>query len=502
MEFQFKSRNRRTQSFKIYCAFGIMSLFTGLSACKKAVEIDSPVTQITAATLYSNNTSAAAVMTGIYSNMIARQTGLSSGNASIGYYQGAAADELTNYNATDVALSQFYTNSLSSSAGGSSSNYYWPELYNEIHVANAVIDGLATHTGVTPAMKQQLTGEALFMRAFLHFYAVNLYGDVPLVTTTNYLVNNAIKRSPVNVVYQQIIQDLKDAQNDLSDNFVSASGLTTTHRVRPNKGAAMALLARVYLYYGNLTGDASNYTNAAAEASNVISNSQYNLVSDLNNVFLANSTETIWQLEPNTPGFNTFDGYAYVLTSPPGPAPFEATLSNSLVKTFEPGDKRYTKWVGTYTPDNVTFYYYPNKYKIGGYNPGIAVTEYTMALRLAEQYLIRAEAEVHGAGNGIAGANTDLNTIRNRAGLANYSGPADQNSVLAAILHERQVELFTEWGHRWFDLKRTGNINSVMGSPGNECAAKGGTWNANWALLPLPLPELQINSNLTQNPGY
>jgi hypothetical protein len=97
----------------------------------------------------------------------------------------------------------------------------------------------------------------------------------------------------------------------------------------------------------------------------------------------------------------------------------------------------------------------------------------------------------------------DLNTIRVKAGLSQYSGGTDQSSVLSAIYHERQVELFCECGNRWYDLKRTGNINSVMGSPGNVCLAKGGNgWNADWALNPIPLSQLLVNQSLVQNPGY
>jgi hypothetical protein len=116
-----------------------------------------------------------------------------------------------------------------------------------------------------------------------------------------------------------------------------------------------------------------------------------------------------------------------------------------------------------------------------------------MFLRLGEQYLIRAEAEAHLNDN--TNAIKDLNIIRNRAGLANYAGATDQTSVLTAIMHERQVELFCEWGNRWFDLKRTGTIDAVLG------AEKPG-WQPYIALYPVPLTEIQSNPFLIQNPGY
>jgi hypothetical protein len=293
-------------------------------------------------------------------------------------------------------------------------------------------------------------------------------------------------------VYQQIIKDLKDAQSNLSNNYQDQAGLVTGEKIRPNKGAATALLARAYLYTGK-------WDSAVAQATAVINNTtNYNLNTDLNSVFLANSSEAIWQLKPSAPGYNTYDGYNFILTSRPGTGRFRVALSSNLVSTFEPGDNRFTKWVKTYTASAVT-YYYPYKYKIGVVNTSLPVTEYVMILRLAEQYLIRAEARAQSGD--IPGAQSDLNMIRNRAGLANTTAN-DQASLLAAIQHERQVEFFTEWGHRWFDLKRTANLNAVMGSPGNVCSGKGGTWSPDWALLPLPLLEILINQNLKQNAGY
>jgi hypothetical protein len=170
-------------------------------------------------------------------------------------------------------------------------------------------------------------------------------------------------------------------------------------------------------------------------------------------------------------------------------------MSPFLYNAFEPNDRRFSEWVGVDSSTG-TSYFFPYKYKqaITG-NP---VTEYTMVFRLAEQVLIRAEAEAEL--NDLADAALDLNAIRNRAGLPNTTA-ANQAQLLAAILQERKIELFTEWGHRWLDLKRTGNIDQVMGS-GGVTAAKGGSWNSDWALFPIPLAELQRDPNLSQNSGY
>jgi hypothetical protein len=93
------------------------------------------------------------------------------------------------------------------------------------------------------------------------------------------------------------------------------------------------------------------------------------------------------------------------------------------------------------------------------------------------------------------GAVSDLNIIRKRSGLANTTAN-DQVSILNAILHERQVELFCEWGHRWYDLKRTNKADGLLG------IAKAPNWQATDALFPIPFTELSLNTSLTQNPGY
>jgi hypothetical protein len=139
-------------------------------------------------------------------------------------------------------------------------------------------------------------------------------------------------------------------------------------------------------------------------------------------------------------------------------------------------------------------YDYADKYKIGLVNE--ATAEYDVVLRLGEQYLIRAEARAEE--NNLTGSAADLNFIRTRAGLPNTTATS-QAALLAAILHERQVELFTEWGHRWFDLKRTGNLNAVMGA---VTPIKGGTWTASGALYPIPQSEITLDPKLTQNEGY
>ena len=119
--------------------------------------------------------------------------------------------------------------------------------------------------------------------------------------------------------------------------------------------------------------------------------------------------------------------------------------------------------------------------------------------RLGEIYLIRAEARAQqGNSTGAGSAASDLNTVRARATLPPTTA-VTQADMLAAIAHERRVELFCENGNRFFDLRRTGNLDAVM----NVLAPlKGGSWASNKEWWPIPLSDIQNDINLTQTPGF
>jgi starch-binding outer membrane protein, SusD/RagB family len=441
--------------------------------CKKFVEVGPPITQITSSTVYTNDETAQSAILGIYSKMINGSNGpFSGGNFSISVLSGLSSDELVNYS-TSIDQIGFYTNSLVPTNSIVLGNL-WTPIYEYIYYANSVIEGLDNSSGISPSMKLQLMGEAQFIRAFCNFYLVNLFGEVPLITMTNYSTNNAAFRAPISDIYNQIETDLKSAIALLPIDY----SVYNEERVRPNKWAACALLARVYLY-------TDDWKNAEIQTDSVINNtSLYNLDS-LNYVFLKNSSETIWQLEPNAPGENTWEGSTFILAG----VPHSVSMSNQIISAFEPNDNRMSAWVGNVTVNGNT-YYYPYKYKVQSGSP---VSEYSMILRLGEQYLIRAEARTQL--NELNGASEDLNIIRARAGLG--SSPAvTQADLLTAIIHERQVELFTEWGHRWLDTKRSNLADSIF-SP-----LKSPDWKSTAVLYPIPESEILVDPNLTQNAGY
>jgi starch-binding outer membrane protein, SusD/RagB family len=248
-----------------------------------------------------------------------------------------------------------------------------------------------------------------------------------------------------------------------------------------------ALLARVYLYK-------KNWSKAEAEATAVIGSGMYTLPADPATVFLKNSQEAIWQLFPVNPGLNTLEGNQLLpspISNPSFPPPPTYYITDTLLRSFETGDKRKTSWTGLRIyPNGGNSYYYPTKYKV---RTGGTLTEYYVVFRLAEQFLIRAEARAQQ--NLLAEAILDIDTVRHRAGLPGTMA-ASQTELLSAIEHERQIELFAEWGHRWYDLIRTDRATTILGT------LKPATWQATDTLWPIPILQIRLNPRLTQNPGY
>jgi hypothetical protein len=272
----------------------------------------------------------------------------------------------------------------------------------------------------------------------------------------------------------------------------------TTNRLRPNLAAVQALQSRVYLYQ-------KNYVEAESSATEVLTQPGYAL-SGLETAFLKNSTETIWGLQPVELGLNTRLALLFLIPEATGPnESYPVYASESLLNSFESGDARKTKWLGMRTSGGED-YYYIKKYNRAIIPESKVIDEYTIVLRVAELYLIRAEAR-NEQGNS-AGAVEDLNAIRQRSrstdGTVVNPLPALETTLTSLqlrpiILHERRVELFTEWGHRWFDLGRSGTIDDVMVE---EEETKGGTWASHKIYYPIPRDEIKVNTAITQTPGY
>jgi len=468
------------------CLILILWLFGGVG-CGQFLDVVAPGSKIEASKIYEDNITAMMALYSIYGSMFNQ----GASPAKLARYTGLCGDELKlTWGPDDEGL---YWNNISTGNGYGTD--LWNTGYLYIRDANDVYWGCAGSERLDPVIKKQLMAEALFIRAYWFFYLTNLYGDIPLPITTDVQTNALLSRTLQRDVYQQIASDLLTAQENLGDNYIGSDSKTiSSERGRPNKAAATALLARVYLYMGR-------YEEAAQQASAIISmNEMYALV-PLEQVFLKNSKEAIWQLMPGTPNImqiNTTEGNEFIINIPPKYKTQQA-LSNSFMNAFEQNDQRKKSWIGSFVDRSISpavTYYFPYKYKV---RLGEDLKEYSMIFRLSEMYLIRAECRAQL--EDLSGALADLNTIRRRAGLpAKLNNSLDKYRLLNAILQERQVELFTEQGHRWFDLKRTGTVDAVMAI---ETPAKGGgMWNATKRLWPIPKEEIIQAPNLYQNPGY
>ncbi len=449
----------------IYFVTPLFALY--LSACSNFVQVVIPPNQLDAAAVFNDEAAANAAFAGIYGNMV---TGALSANVQIA--TALAADELDNMQ-NDEANNQFWYNSILVDNGNLQT--FWRALYDYIYDANMAIAGLEASTGLSQNVKEQLLGEAKFIRAFCYFYLVNLWGDVPLVLTTDYQVNQSLSRASLTTIYEQIFLDLNEAKSLLKPDY------PTTERVRPNTFAASAFLARVYLYR-------EQWGEAEQEANSVINNTSYQ-IGQPNDIFLKGSQETIWQLM----SFYDYTNIGQQFVPWSTTARPSKTVSDFLLDAFSQTDQRKITWFN-YNVVNGENLYYTYKYKLGLLST--TKNEYLIVFRLAEQYLIRAEARAHlnnitGIGSGLE----DLNTVHLRSNAEPIS-ISSQAELLAAIEKERQLELFSEWGHRWLDLKRTQRADAVLG------ALKGETWQSTDVFWPIPFAELEANPFLEQNDGY
>jgi len=447
-------------------------------SCKKFVQIDPAPDMISADAVFTSDKTALSAVNGVYLAM--REAGRFITNGGLSIYCGLAADDIRNLN-SNPNYDPFYTNNLLPTFTVMQ-NAFWATAYRNIYRTNAIIEGIDKSTLMSDSVKKQLKGEMKVVRALYYFYMANLFGDVPLVITTDYEKNASLPRTTVTEIYEQIVSDLTDAKDLLKTTYPSAN------RVRPNRYTATALLARVYLYM-------KDWANAEAQASIVIDNiSTYKLATPTQNgahmrtIFLIASNETIWQIAPSNESLNTDEGAVFV---PSGSSPSFAATTN-LLNTFDSGDLRKTRWLRPYGSTYVP-------YKDTLRTATTPIGEYNIVLRIAEQYLIRAEAKAQR--NNLSGAQADLNAIRVRSGLSPNNPPSTQTLMLSAVEKERQVELFAEWGHRWLDLKRTGRIGDVLG-PIKGLTSGVPNFEMHDALFPIPQTELDRNPFLTQNPGY
>ena len=395
----------------------------------------------------------------------------------------SSLQSLSYYGRTYLIFSDLAADNLTHPADATSSDYaevdnngilpensavsgIWASIYDGINVANNVIDKVPGMADMTDEEKNEALGELYFLRALNHFNLMNYFGPIIIKTEPTVGVSNLdAGREPVEKVYAQIIEDLTFA----GDHLKASSSV----KIRASKYAAIALLARVYLYKGD-------YDLAVEKANDVILNGGYTLLDNYGDIFADDqSEESIFEVDFTELDRNRIAEYNFPKSLN---GRREVAPDPSLLGAYEAGDERKTYSIA-YDGSNA----YANKY-----NDLSKGADNVIILRLAEMYMIRAEAEARKSGGNLTSVKSDLNLIRSRAGLQPTSAGTAAD-LLTAIEAERRVEFAFE-GHRWFDLVRTGRAMDLIPT----------VTNVNKTLFPIPSGELLTNKSpdMTQNPGY
>ncbi|NII27779.1 RagB/SusD family nutrient uptake outer membrane protein [Pseudoflavitalea sp. X16] len=468
---------------KTFLFIPVISLLVTITGCKKFVEVKDPDFVVVRSRVFNSDEAAMAARAGMYASMA---QGVSITNGQGTKLTALYADELWPTTKATVIDLPFYNHAILPSS--MVIDNLWSRSYTTLYLANAILEGLSGATAVSDSLRREMMGEARCVRAMSYSCLINLFGDVPLVLATDYHTTSWLPRSPVPVVYQQILADLQ-AAIPLLPLVRLRPDTTTPGNVRITRWAAKAMLARVLLYQGD-------WAAAKAIAGEIIEAGPFSLNANLATTFLIHSPETIFQLQPVVEGVNSAEGALFLPNT--GMPPYVAT--KTFLDSLEPGDGRKSAWMGAYTEGSDTLLY-PYKYKV---KSGTPVKEYSVVLRLAELYLIRAEASARlDLLQGPDGALSDLNKVRARAQLAPLPTGWNGQQVMAAIEQERRVEFFAEWSHRFIDLKRWPGVQNPATSRWQE-VMKGykPTQGSFLELWPIPASQLKLNGGLIQNPGY
>lgn len=340
----------------------------------------------------------------------------------------------------------------------------WQAIYAAIARENAIIQKVPTLTNVDEEERNEIVGEAYFLRALSYHDLVKYWGDVPmpLVPAASPEEAAAYTRTPAAQVYIQILSDLDQAGSLITEESQTRQA---------SLGAVRALRARVDLYMGDWAGAAANADSVYAMG--------YTLAPSYASLFTAEGTDTpedIFRISFTAVDYNEV-GYYYLWDGRN-----EVDPTADLAGAYEAGDARFA-W--SLREDDG--YFEGTKF------PTTVGSEDLHVIRLGEVILIKAEALARQ--NDLDGAVDEYNKLRERAGLADHILGTDvttQDDVLQAIWHERRVELAME-GDRWPDLVRTGQAVSVLGLPPER---------EYQTLYPVPAREITVAPGLTQNPGY
>lgn len=384
----------------------------------------------------------------------------------------------------------------------------YQSCYEGIFRANLAIQRIPD-IEIDQSLGNRLIGEAKFLRALYYWHLATLFGEVPLVLEADPsdLDKGAVEKSSVDAVYQQMITDLQEAEAALPATY------DESNIGRATKGAAQALLGKVYLYM-------EDYPNAETNFLKVINSDNYELFPDFATLFTEandNSVESIFEIQYANVGGGAWAGsdgannnetnLRWRLNLPQCCGGFGNLLpTQSIVDEYEEGDPRLDASIfrdGDFYDDVDPVYseeWTPTGYTIKkGMFPVMrneaASGQNWLIIRYADVLLMYAEAA--NENDNMQDAIDAINEVRDRVDMpflpTDEYPVSNKEEVFDAIVHERRVELAFEY-HRYNDLKRWGLAPEVLGPLGYQ--------SPKHRYFPLPQAELDVNPELQQNSNY
>jgi starch-binding outer membrane protein, SusD/RagB family len=385
------------------------------------------------------------------------------------------ADNLI-HNGTFTQFRELGTKRITSANGSVAA--LWGSIYNTVYIANFLIERLPLVPGVRSEDRDRVLATAHFLRGYAYFIGVYSFGDLPLVLTTDIEENSDIPRTSKDEILALVLEDYTFALGKLTENPANP-GFASEYAVR-------AALARYHLYR-------ENWNEAQQYATEVIDSELYELEPEFENIVTQDFTdEAIFEVgyglsdDPGTNGTiglnNLFVGRREII---PSNQVIVALASDESGDRFSSINFNGDDLVGS-----------DNGWAVAKYGTADEDNNNVVVFRLAEMYLIRAEARARlGNVSGDNSAQSDINILRERADAPTIS-TVSQSQMYSIIEEERRLELAFE-GHRWYDLVRTNRADVIMsGFTAN--------WKSTYNLWPIPQRELQNNPALigNQNPGY
>lgn len=434
-----------------------------LTSCQQFLNVQ-PELQVDESQAITNASTAEAAVNGLY-NRLGSDNYYGSNFPALSYLSGGDIQ----WTGSQSAPQEITARKLTAANGYVSSA--WSAIYQTILQANYLLEVVPTlkDPQLTADRKNQIQGEAYALRALSYFDLARGWGGVQLILTATHTPadNTGISRSSLDETYAQVLKDLTAAEPLLA---------VTTNRNKVTRKTVWALRARYHLYR-------QEWEQAETYASKLIDDAATYKLAKPYSAFFANNavatTESVFEIAYT----NSFKNGHYNWWLPPALsgrrewAPSDKLIT--LLNDPNVGGNRKDLIAQTSPPGNLWYGKLYYRTPLG--------TDPAYIIRIAELYLIRAEARAQLGKT--AAALTDLNAVRDRAGLA-VSQATTKDALLLAIETERQVEFPFE-ADRWFNLIRTGRVTAVLGIT-----------DASKYVLPIPNSELLADKALTQNQGY